>query len=116
MMRHMAYVISVKDHELQYGGWMSMIFDAFGVPLVDKKGEESKRASDRNSSCSRSSSSGCSRFGSVEGNDTIGVDPSGPFGFLRKAVMNKLQGEFERASANRFQVTWRRLESRMRDS
>ncbi|GAB2284456.1 hypothetical protein Dimus_018907 [Dionaea muscipula] len=40
MMRHMAYVISVKDHELSYGDWMSMIFDAFGVPLVDKKGEE----------------------------------------------------------------------------
>ncbi|GAB2268843.1 hypothetical protein Dimus_003786 [Dionaea muscipula] len=43
MMRHMAYVISVKDHELPYGDWMSMIFDAFGVPLVDKKGEEPKR-------------------------------------------------------------------------
>ncbi|GAB2289856.1 hypothetical protein Dimus_024159, partial [Dionaea muscipula] len=42
MMRHMAYVISVKDHELTYGSWMSMIFDAFGVPLVDKKGEEPK--------------------------------------------------------------------------
>ncbi|GAB2270909.1 hypothetical protein Dimus_005770 [Dionaea muscipula] len=43
MMRHMAYIISVKDHELPYGDWMSMIFDAFGVPLVDKKGEEPKR-------------------------------------------------------------------------
>ncbi|GAB2280918.1 hypothetical protein Dimus_015534 [Dionaea muscipula] len=43
MMRHMAYVISVKSHELLYGDWMTMIFDAFGVPLVDKKGEEPKR-------------------------------------------------------------------------
>ncbi|GAB2271039.1 hypothetical protein Dimus_005890 [Dionaea muscipula] len=43
MMRHMAYVISVKDHELPYGDWMTMIFDAFGVPLVDKKGDEPKR-------------------------------------------------------------------------
>ncbi|GAB2283890.1 hypothetical protein Dimus_018374 [Dionaea muscipula] len=43
MMRHMAYVISVKDHELPYGDWMTMIFYAFGVPLVDKKGEEPKR-------------------------------------------------------------------------
>ncbi|GAB2281643.1 hypothetical protein Dimus_016216 [Dionaea muscipula] len=34
---------TVKDHELPYGDWMSMIFDAFGVPLVDKKGEEPKR-------------------------------------------------------------------------
>ncbi|GAB2292341.1 hypothetical protein Dimus_026587, partial [Dionaea muscipula] len=42
IMRHMAYVISVKDHELPYGDWMTMIFDAFDVPLVNKKGEEPK--------------------------------------------------------------------------
>ncbi|GAB2283289.1 hypothetical protein Dimus_017810 [Dionaea muscipula] len=34
MMRHMAYVISVKDHELPYGDWMTMVFKAFGVPLA----------------------------------------------------------------------------------
>ncbi|GAB2294535.1 hypothetical protein Dimus_028740, partial [Dionaea muscipula] len=39
----MAYVISVKDHELPYGDWMTMIFEAFGVPLVIKKGEEPKK-------------------------------------------------------------------------
>ncbi|GAB2297762.1 hypothetical protein Dimus_031848, partial [Dionaea muscipula] len=43
MMRHMSYVISVKDHELPYGDWLTMVFKAFGVPLVDKKGEEPKR-------------------------------------------------------------------------
>ncbi|GAB2299020.1 hypothetical protein Dimus_033095 [Dionaea muscipula] len=43
MMRHMAYVISVKDQELPYGDWMTMIFEAFGVPLVIKKGEEPKK-------------------------------------------------------------------------
>ncbi|GAB2286571.1 hypothetical protein Dimus_020968 [Dionaea muscipula] len=43
MMRHMSYVISVKDHELSYGDWLTMVFEAFGVPLVDKKGEEPKR-------------------------------------------------------------------------
>ncbi|GAB2292435.1 hypothetical protein Dimus_026675 [Dionaea muscipula] len=43
MMRHMSYVISVKDHELPYGDWMTMIFEAFGVPLVDKQGEEPKK-------------------------------------------------------------------------
>ncbi|GAB2283372.1 hypothetical protein Dimus_017886, partial [Dionaea muscipula] len=36
MMRHMNYVISVKDHELLYADWMTMIFEVFGVPLVDK--------------------------------------------------------------------------------
>ncbi|GAB2275313.1 hypothetical protein Dimus_010074 [Dionaea muscipula] len=43
MMRHMSYVISVKNHELPYRDWMTMIFEAFDVPLVDKQGEEPKR-------------------------------------------------------------------------
>ncbi|GAB2276418.1 hypothetical protein Dimus_011146 [Dionaea muscipula] len=43
MMRHMSYVISVKDHELPYSDWLTMVFEEFGVPLVDKKGEEQKR-------------------------------------------------------------------------
>ncbi|GAB2290364.1 hypothetical protein Dimus_024644, partial [Dionaea muscipula] len=43
MMRHMTYVISVKDHELPYGDWLIMVFDAFDVPLIDKQGEEPKR-------------------------------------------------------------------------
>ncbi|GAB2285738.1 hypothetical protein Dimus_020175 [Dionaea muscipula] len=43
MMRHMSYVISVKDHELPYGEWLTMVFEEFGVPLVDKKGEEPKK-------------------------------------------------------------------------
>ncbi|GAB2285888.1 hypothetical protein Dimus_020322 [Dionaea muscipula] len=37
MMRHMSYVISIKDHELPYGDWLTMVFEAFGVPLVDKR-------------------------------------------------------------------------------
>ncbi|GAB2299446.1 hypothetical protein Dimus_033515 [Dionaea muscipula] len=43
LMRHMSYVISVKDHELPYGDWLTMVFKDFGVPLVEKKGEEPKR-------------------------------------------------------------------------
>ncbi|GAB2292364.1 hypothetical protein Dimus_026609 [Dionaea muscipula] len=43
MMRHMSYVISVKDHELPYGDWLNMVFEDFGVPLVDKKGKEPKK-------------------------------------------------------------------------
>ncbi|GAB2270800.1 hypothetical protein Dimus_005667 [Dionaea muscipula] len=43
MIRHMSYVISIEDHELPYGDWLTMIFEEFGVPLVDKKGEEPKR-------------------------------------------------------------------------
>ncbi|GAB2283465.1 hypothetical protein Dimus_017976, partial [Dionaea muscipula] len=33
-----------------------------------------------------------------------GVDPSGPSGRIPEAVMNKLQAEFERVRANRFQA------------
>ncbi|GAB2296548.1 hypothetical protein Dimus_030659 [Dionaea muscipula] len=43
MMRHMSYVISMKDHELPYGDWLTMVFEEFGVPLVAKNGEERKR-------------------------------------------------------------------------
>ncbi|GAB2276631.1 hypothetical protein Dimus_011349 [Dionaea muscipula] len=43
MMRLISYVISMKDHELPYGDWLTMVFEAFGVPLDDKQGEEPKR-------------------------------------------------------------------------
>ncbi|GAB2295092.1 hypothetical protein Dimus_029270 [Dionaea muscipula] len=43
MIRHMSYMISMKDHELPYGDWLTMVFEEFGVPLVNKKGEEPKR-------------------------------------------------------------------------
>ncbi|GAB2297593.1 hypothetical protein Dimus_031686, partial [Dionaea muscipula] len=43
MMRHMSYVISMKDHELPYGDWLTMVFEEFGVPLIVKKGEEPKK-------------------------------------------------------------------------
>ncbi|GAB2269067.1 hypothetical protein Dimus_003997 [Dionaea muscipula] len=43
MIRHMSCVISMKDHELPYGDWLTMVFEHFGVLLVDKKEEEPKR-------------------------------------------------------------------------
>ncbi|GAB2297613.1 hypothetical protein Dimus_031705 [Dionaea muscipula] len=42
MIRHMSYVISMKDHELPYGDWLTMVFEDFGVLLADKKGKEPK--------------------------------------------------------------------------
>ncbi|GAB2301401.1 hypothetical protein Dimus_035427 [Dionaea muscipula] len=32
-----------RDHELPYGDWMTMISEAFDVPLVNKQGQEPKR-------------------------------------------------------------------------
>ncbi|GAB2276101.1 hypothetical protein Dimus_010842 [Dionaea muscipula] len=32
-----------EDHESLYGDWLTLVFEAFGVPLVIKKGEEPKK-------------------------------------------------------------------------
>ncbi|GAB2294644.1 hypothetical protein Dimus_028840 [Dionaea muscipula] len=37
MIRHMSYVISVPQHELPYGELLIRVFEAFEVPLNDKK-------------------------------------------------------------------------------
>ncbi|GAB2273531.1 hypothetical protein Dimus_008321 [Dionaea muscipula] len=131
MMRHMSYVISVKDHELPYGDWLTMVFEEFGVQLVDKKGEERsdmtilRRLSSPCAVEGESGSyeqfydaqvdveelvtetqfarSGCSKLRFDEEATTSRVDPSCPTGRIPEAVMNKLQAEFERARANRFQ-------------
>ncbi|GAB2268582.1 hypothetical protein Dimus_003537 [Dionaea muscipula] len=42
MLRHMAYAISVPAHELPYEDWLTMVFEAYDVPLDDKAGEEPK--------------------------------------------------------------------------
>ncbi|GAB2265514.1 hypothetical protein Dimus_000564 [Dionaea muscipula] len=172
MIRHMSYVISMKDHELPYGDWLTMIFEEFGVPLVDKKGEELKRydyfeetfltmwtgenrrRDDDNEApaeevheeeeaqnaefdweavigevADQGESGSGEKFYDAEDEiqepaavveevpavvaqasaqqkktETAGVDPSGPSGLIPEYVMNKLQAEFERARANRFQA------------
>ncbi|GAB2266037.1 hypothetical protein Dimus_001067, partial [Dionaea muscipula] len=187
MMRHMSYVISMKDHELPYGDWLTMVFEEFGVPLVNKKGEEPKRydyfeetfltmcklkrengiwwigtrenrrrddeieapdedaheeeVEDQNDfdweavidEAAVQGESGSDdqffdtqvdvkelvtetpaapAFPASPGDSTnqqqeqtpAGVDPSGPSGHLPESVMNKLQAEFERGRANRFQA------------
>ncbi|GAB2299086.1 hypothetical protein Dimus_033157 [Dionaea muscipula] len=43
IIRHMAYVINVPNHELPYGEFLTRIFEAFSVPLNYKKGEDIKR-------------------------------------------------------------------------
>ncbi|GAB2266859.1 hypothetical protein Dimus_001847 [Dionaea muscipula] len=43
IIRHMAYVINVSNHELPYGELLTRIFEAFSVPLNYKKGEDPKR-------------------------------------------------------------------------
>ncbi|GAB2290744.1 hypothetical protein Dimus_025017 [Dionaea muscipula] len=43
IIRHMAYVINVSNHELPYGELLTKIFEAFSVPLNHKKGEDPKR-------------------------------------------------------------------------
>ncbi|GAB2266123.1 hypothetical protein Dimus_001146, partial [Dionaea muscipula] len=104
MMRHMSYVISMKDHELPY----EAVVDEAAVEGESGSGEKFYDAEDEVQ-------------GSLEVNDEVpavvtqasaqqkepgssGVDPSCPTGRIPEAVMNKLQAEFERARANRFQA------------
>ncbi|GAB2296395.1 hypothetical protein Dimus_030515, partial [Dionaea muscipula] len=176
----------INDHELPYGDWLTMIFEEFGVPLIDKKGEEPKRydyfVETFLTMCKLKREDGIWWIGTGEnrrrddeddapeeeaeeevdaqqdfdweavideaavqgesglddqffyaqvdveepvietpatptfptspGDSTtrqkeqipIGVDPSGPSVHIPESVMNKLQAEFERARANRFQA------------
>ncbi|GAB2265919.1 hypothetical protein Dimus_000950 [Dionaea muscipula] len=40
MLRHMAYVISVENHELPYGDWLTMVFEAFNIGGIRRDDEE----------------------------------------------------------------------------
>ncbi|GAB2268628.1 hypothetical protein Dimus_003581 [Dionaea muscipula] len=41
--RFIHFLVMKNDHELPYGDWLTLVFEAFGVPLVIKKGEEPKK-------------------------------------------------------------------------
>ncbi|GAB2269274.1 hypothetical protein Dimus_004199 [Dionaea muscipula] len=41
--RFIHFLVIKNDHELPYGDWLTLVFEAFGVPLVIKKGEEPKK-------------------------------------------------------------------------
>ncbi|GAB2270398.1 hypothetical protein Dimus_005299 [Dionaea muscipula] len=84
MMRHMSYVISVKDHELPYVDVEEPVAE---VPLVP-----AFLASPGDSTTQQKEP------------EAIGVDPSGPSGHILESVMIKLQTEFERARVNRIQA------------
>ncbi|GAB2297800.1 hypothetical protein Dimus_031888 [Dionaea muscipula] len=141
MMRHMSYVISVKDHELPYGDWLTMVFDAFGVPLVDKKGEEPKRydyfeeifltmwesGSDDQFYDARveveepvmklSDSSDPSFIsGSAEGQGALQSRPLVPHCGLRKAEFTKFQASLKEREQTDFMMIWRRRRRECRTS
>ncbi|GAB2289955.1 hypothetical protein Dimus_024253, partial [Dionaea muscipula] len=41
--RFIHFLVMKNDHESPYGDWLTLVFEAFGVPLVIKKGEEPKK-------------------------------------------------------------------------
>ncbi|GAB2286067.1 hypothetical protein Dimus_020491 [Dionaea muscipula] len=41
--RFIHFLVMKNDHELPYGDWLTLVFEAFEVPLVIKKGEEPKK-------------------------------------------------------------------------
>ncbi|GAB2276276.1 hypothetical protein Dimus_011007 [Dionaea muscipula] len=121
MIRHMSYVISMKDHELPYGDWLTMWIgsgenrrrdDDVDAPEEEAEEEEEGNKDDFDWEADKEQ-------GSPEVNEEIpaavpqsspqqkeqdasGVDPSCPTGRIPEAVMTKLQAEFERKRANRF--------------
>ncbi|GAB2288595.1 hypothetical protein Dimus_022922 [Dionaea muscipula] len=132
MMRHMSYVISMKDHELLYGDWLTLVFEAFGVPLVIKREKNLRNmifSKTPSSPCMKQAVEGESRSeksfmmleeeaqGSPDLHDEIPAEapPSSaqqkdkdiagvdPSGHTgREAEFLKFQAEFERKRANRF--------------
>ncbi|GAB2297923.1 hypothetical protein Dimus_032007 [Dionaea muscipula] len=106
---------------------MTMVFESFGVPLVNKKGEEPKREAVVEEAAVEGESGSGEKFYDAEDKgqdspaeneeisaavpqssaqqkeqDALGVDPSSPPSRIPEAVMTKLQAEFERKRVNRF--------------
>ncbi|GAB2272151.1 hypothetical protein Dimus_006971 [Dionaea muscipula] len=149
IMRHMSYVISMKDHKLPYGDWLTMVFEEFESgenrrrddapeeegPAEDVHEEEEEGQTDFDweavidePAVEGESGSGEQFYdaedevqespevneedlavtaqGSVQPKVTeaAGVDPSAPSGHLPESEMLKIQAEFERTRANRFQA------------
>ncbi|GAB2288689.1 hypothetical protein Dimus_023005 [Dionaea muscipula] len=132
MIRHMSYVISMKDHELPYGDWLTMVFEEFGVPLEEEEAQEEEgnqtdfdwEAVVDEAAVEGESGSGEKFYdvedeaqGSPEVNDEIPAavthasaqqkekESSGvdhTTGRIPEAVMHKFQAEFKRTRANRF--------------
>ncbi|GAB2268713.1 hypothetical protein Dimus_003663 [Dionaea muscipula] len=48
MIRHMSYVISMKDHELPYGDWLTMVFEERRDDDVDAPEEEAEEEEEGN--------------------------------------------------------------------
>ncbi|GAB2269281.1 hypothetical protein Dimus_004206 [Dionaea muscipula] len=118
MMRNMSYVISVKDHELPYGDWLTMLTRENGVLWigsgenrrrdddVDAPEEEAEEEEEGNpadfdweavidEAAVEGESGSWEKFYDAE--DKEQGSPKIP-----EVVMTKLQAEFERKRANRF--------------
>ncbi|GAB2295056.1 hypothetical protein Dimus_029238 [Dionaea muscipula] len=113
MMRHMSYAISVKDHELPYGDWHTMVFEAFDVPMIDKQGEEPKRYDFFEETFLAMSEAPAVPVFPASPRDstnvqkepaTAGFDPTIPSGSILDSVILKLQAELEQARARRLQA------------
>ncbi|GAB2272533.1 hypothetical protein Dimus_007356 [Dionaea muscipula] len=126
MMRHMSYVISMKDHELPYeigslwflrhsrrrgrkrrrksiGFDWEAVIDEVAIEGESGSGEKFYDAEDENQGSPEVQEEipkKCSIFTQEEDKEPSGVDPSGPTG--REAEFLKFQAEFERKRANRF--------------
>ncbi|GAB2283754.1 hypothetical protein Dimus_018246 [Dionaea muscipula] len=103
MMRYMNYVISMKDHELPYGDWLTMGESGSDDQFYDAQVEVEEPVAKAPAVPVFPASPGDSKNQQKE-TEAVGVDPSAPTGSIPDSVMSKLQAEFERARANRIQA------------
>ncbi|GAB2282169.1 hypothetical protein Dimus_016722 [Dionaea muscipula] len=129
MMRHMSYVISMKDHELSYENRRRDDDDEAPEEEEEKDQAEFDWEAVIDEAAEQGESGLDDQFFDAQVDveepvtetqaaptvpvpstvqqkmtDTTGVDPSCPSGRILEVVMNKLQAEFERARANRIQA------------
>ncbi|GAB2288102.1 hypothetical protein Dimus_022446 [Dionaea muscipula] len=97
MMRHMSYVISVKDHELPLCGENRRRDDEKVAPA------EAEAVAEAPAVPAFPASPGDLTNQQKEP-EALGVDPSGLSGHIPDYVMSKLQADFERARAKRIQA------------
>ncbi|GAB2290896.1 hypothetical protein Dimus_025160 [Dionaea muscipula] len=137
MMRHMSYVISVKDHELPYGDRVTMIFEAFGLKRENRvwwlcSGENRRRDDDVQEGESGLGEKFFDAEDEVPRSEEVSedvpdmpapapvqqkkkapaeVDPSALTRSIPDPIMSKLQAGFERARVNRIQTDLKKAQA-----
>ncbi|GAB2295932.1 hypothetical protein Dimus_030080 [Dionaea muscipula] len=103
MLRHITYVISVENHELPYGDWLTMVFEEFKVKSGSAEKFYDAKDEVQGSADVIEEVLEVPALISAQQKETAtsGVDPLAPTGSIPDSVFLPLQAELERARADR---------------